>query len=144
MKKQLGLTYIFLLLGIFPTFAQSEFTCAKQRMKDYIIDGQQYNLVLKGSDKGKVFFSFFDVFEYRIALCSSTHKSYKIAIYDIEKKLLYSGSCEDYTKVLDLSFKSNIAGYIEVTCENQGKIEPAFQIVIGFKELKDQTNTNKE
>ena len=115
-----------------------------QRMKDYVVDGQPYYLLLKGSEKGKIFFSFFDIFEYRVALCSTTHKKFKIELFDIEKKLLYSGSCEDYTKVLDLNFKSNIAGYIEVTCENIGTIDPAFQIVIGFKELKDQKNTKKE
>jgi hypothetical protein len=126
------------------TNAQDEFQCAEGRMKDYILDGQPYKLVLKGSDRGKIYFSFFDAFSYRIAICSNTHKKYTIALYDIQKKVLFSGTCEDYSKVLDMHFKSNIAGYIEIVCNDLSASDPTFQIMIGFKMLKDQQNYSKK
>ena len=144
MKLKLRFISLMLLTLAMKLSAQDTIFCARDRMKDFVLDGQEYHLVLKGSDRGKIFFSFFDAFEYRIAFCSNTSKKYKIDLYDIQKKLLFSGSCKDFTKILDVSFKSNIAGYIEIICENQGNIDPVFQILIGFKELKDQKIISKE
>lgn len=107
--------------------------CENNLLNGFIIDGQEYTLNLEDSNTGKIYLTFFDGFQYRIVICSESCKKYKITLFDIEKKVLFSGSCENYTKFLDLKFTSNIACFAEiVTSEPRPKQQ--FKVVIGFKE----------
>lgn len=138
-------TILFIaFLGIQFTFSQKNINCPITELNGYIIDGQQHTLTLKGTNQGKAYFSLFDGFQYRIVICSSTQKNYKIALFDIEKKMLLSTHCDDYTKVIDVAFLSGIAGYIEIIIPGKTNTDPEFEILIGFKEdkaLKKKNNS---
>jgi hypothetical protein len=103
------LLVFLLLISGFKLTAQEKQNCNTTLHDGFIQDGREYSLFLEDGKSGKVYLSFFGGFQYRLLICSSNTKKYKIALYDIEKKLLFSGSCEDYTKKYDLRFKSNIA-----------------------------------
>ena len=134
MIKKLVILITFCFLP-FEGFSQKN-DCKTKALDGYIIDGQVYTLTLEDSKTGKIFLSFFDGFQYRFVICSQTTQKYRIDLYDIEKKILFSGSCEDFTKYFDLKFSSNLAGYIEVTVDKEFKEKQLFKVSIGFKESR--------
>ena len=132
MFKKLGIIIVFYILNLSVSNAQISIWNSSL-LKNYIVDGQEYTLVLEDSNLGKVYMNFFDGYQYRVLICSETTKNYKVTLYDIEKKLLFSGSCDDYIKYLDLKFDSNIACYVEISVADP-KPKQQFKVVIGFKE----------
>ncbi len=132
-------TIITILFSFFMNVTgQTNESCYTNEMKGFIKDGQDYTLTLEDSKTGKIYLSFFEGFQYRVIICSKNIRNFKIALYDIEKNLLFSGSCENYVKDIDLKFKSNIACFAEVTIDKIPDYKPVFSIAIGFKE--DQSN----
>lgn len=113
---------------------QQATACYSGEIKGFIKDGQDYILKLEDSKTGKVFLSFFEGFQYRVVICSSNTKKFGIVLYDINKKPLYSGLCENYIKNIDLKFNSNIACIAEIHVEKLTETKPLFTIAIGFKE----------
>jgi hypothetical protein len=134
------LLFLFLLLVAIKLPAQEKQNCNTTLNDGYIQDGREYSLTLEEGKTGRVYLSFFEGFQYRLLVCSSNTKKYKIALYDIEKKLLFSGSCEDYTKKFDLRFKSNIACVAIISIDVNAVADPKFTIVVGFKETKAEKN----
>jgi hypothetical protein len=134
MLQKIFLFHLFIFLFSLHAMGQVSAPCNKMASDGFIIDGQQYSLDLEDSKIGKVYISFFDGFKYRIAICSSTAKKYKIRLYDIEKKLLFSSSCDNYSKSLDVKFKSNIACYIEIAVDEVSNSPQHFAVNIGFKD----------
>jgi hypothetical protein len=110
-------------------------TLNNKLLEGYIIDGQEYTLKLTESNKGKIYMSFFDGFEYRLVISSQSTQKYSIILFDIDKKILFSGTCDDYTKFLDLKFQSNIACYAEINVDGNNRTSHIFNITIGFKEI---------
>lgn len=136
MKHILSAVFVivfFLAAGI-QLRAQESSACYEKELTGYIKDGQDYSLTLENSKKGAIYISFFEGFEYRMVICSDNIKKFKIALYDIEKKLLFSGSCENYVRSIDLKFKSNIACIAEVSTADVLVEKPVFTIAIGFKQ----------
>jgi hypothetical protein len=112
--------------------------CYDQDMKGFIKDGQDYTLTLEDSKTGKLYLSFFEGFHYRIVICSGNIKKFKISLFDIEKKMLFSGDCDNYIKDIDLKFKSNIACIAEISIDNLPEYKPVFIIAVGFKESQTE------
>jgi hypothetical protein len=125
--------FCLFLSGSINLWAQKS-ACYEKELFGFIKDGQDYSLTLENSNKGSVYLSFFEGFEYRITICSSNTKNFKIALYDIEKKLLFSGNCENFMKSIDLKFKSNIACIAEISTADATVNKPEFTIAIGFKQ----------
>lgn len=134
MKKTLSI-FIIILLTLSGAYSQSANlnSCIAQHLEGFMKDGQNYNLKIENSKSGKVYLSFFQGFQYRLVICSSNAKNYKITLYDIEKKVLFSSACNDYSKTLDFVFKSNIACIAEITVDETTPT-PGFTIALGFKE----------
>jgi hypothetical protein len=123
------------ILGIVSgNFATENSSKPGNYLDGYIVDGQVYVLKLNDSNTGKVFLSFFDGFNYRLLISSKTTQKYQIKLFDIEKKILYSTTCDDYTKFIDLRFQSNAACYAEIAAEGNSSSN-IFSISIGFKEI---------
>jgi uncharacterized membrane protein YciS (DUF1049 family) len=132
---------VILLMPIAITLsAQEKQNCNATLHDGYIQDGREYSLILEEGKTGKVYLSFFEGFQYRLLICSNNSKKYKIALYDIEKKLLFSGTCEDYSKSFDLRFKSNIACVAIISISVNEVADPKFTIVVGFKETQAEKN----
>ena len=107
---------------------------ANNSLDGYIVDGQNNTLKLTDSNSGKAFMTFFDGFNYRLVISSKTTKKYEIKLFDIEKKILFSTTCDDYTKFIDLRFQSNMACYAEIIADGNNNIN-IFNITVGFKEI---------
>jgi hypothetical protein len=134
---RISLFIIFILIfGISKNSAQELNACDIKLLDGFIQDGQNYTLTLEDSKKGLVYFTFFEGFHYRILICSNTSKVFKITLYDIEKKMLFSDLCNNYSKYIDLKFKSNIACVAEIAVDNISGIKPIFNISMGFNEDK--------
>jgi hypothetical protein len=131
--------YIFILF-IFPFVleAQRLDNYAIPHMENYIVDGQTYTLTLSDGTTAKAYLTMFKGFDYRVHISSKTIKNYKISLFDIEKKMLFSGTCENFEKTNDLKFQSNFTGYLQIDIlEGKNDIkDKVFNIVIGFKESK--------
>lgn len=134
MKFYLSLVVISILLTCNQLTAQDSPACYEKELSGFIKDGQDYKLTLENSKKGSIYISFFEGFQYRMAICSDNTKKFKIVLYDIEKKMLFSGSCENYAKSIDLKFKSNIACIAEISTADVLVEKPVFTIAIGFKQ----------
>jgi hypothetical protein len=117
-----------------PSSGQNKQACYSNDLKGFIKDGQDYTLTLENSKTGKIFLTFFEGFQYRLVICSSNTKDFKISLYDIDKKLLYSTVCNDFIKNIDIQFNSNIACIAEVSVDNIAKENPKFTIAIAFKQ----------
>jgi hypothetical protein len=134
---RISLFIIFTLVFAFHKISAQELNACDLKLLDgFIQDGQNYALTLEDSKKGLIYISFFEGFHYRILFCSNTSKKFKITIYDIEKKMLLSDVCDNYSKYIDLEFKSNIACVAEIAVENVSNIKPIFNISMGFNEDK--------
>ncbi len=124
-----------LIFSMFAFSISAQFDCNADQLKGYTIDGRDHLLKLEDSNSGKIFLSFFDGFQYRFAICSPTNKKYNIVLYDIEKKMLFSTTCDNYAQQFDFKFKSNINCYIEVTVNEAESKSPQFRIKVGYKEI---------
>ncbi len=133
MHKYVILVSAFFLLSL-SLNGQPKPDCIQNYLVGYTIDGQIHDFELEDSRIGKVLVSFFEGFQYRFAICSKTTKKYKIELYDIEKKLLFSTFSEDYVKQFDFCFNSNAACYIEITVNEISNEPQQFRIGIGYKE----------
>jgi hypothetical protein len=125
-----------LIFTISKISAQEINACDLKLLDGFIQDGQNYTLSLEDSKKGLIYFTFFEGFHYRILFCSNTSKNFKITLFDIEKKKLFSDFCDNYSKYIDLEFKSNIACVAEIAVDNISGIKPIFNISMGFNEDK--------
>ena len=134
------LLVIFFLMVATKLSSQEKQNCNTTLHDGYIQDGKEYSLTLEDGKTGRVYLSFFEGFQYRLLICSSNTKKYKIDLYDIEKKLLFSGNCEDYSKKFDFKFKSNIACVAIISIDVNAITDPKFTIVVGFKETKADKN----
>ena len=135
MKKIYSLFFILVLTTATYISGQKRNVCNNKLLEGFVQDGPEYSLKLEDSKTGKIFLSFFEGFQYRLVICSENTKKYKIALYDIEKKVLFSGTCEDYIKYLDLKFKSSIACIAEIRVNDYSNSKARFSISIGFKEV---------
>jgi hypothetical protein len=133
---------ILLTVISFSASAQEINNCGNYTMKGYLSDGQDYVIKLNNSNSARVYTSFFENFEYQLYVCSPNIKYYKIYIYDIEKKLLFSGTCDKFTKAWNISFKSTIACIIEIVVDGSPKPGSMFNILLGFKEAETIGKTN--
>jgi hypothetical protein len=134
------LLFIF-LLNLLEALPQKEKKCMDLLSSDFITDGQHYTLTLNNSNTARIFLSFFEGFQYRLVICNNDIRNYTLCLYDIEKKLLFSGSCDNFTNSWDFSFKSTIACVVEIKAEKVEKPEITFNIVLGFKELQPKTDS---
>jgi hypothetical protein len=125
-----------LLFANYKTSAQELRMCNLKLLDSFIQDGQNYTLTLEDSKKGMVYLSFFEGFQYRILLCSNTTKNFRITLYDIDKKVLFSDICDNFSKFIDIKFKSNIACVAEITVDHISNTRPVFNISLGFNEDK--------
>jgi hypothetical protein len=107
-------------------------------MDNFIVDGQTYTLSIIDGTIGKAYLTMFKGFNYRVHVSSKLVKNYKVSLFDIEKKILFSSASENFVKTCDISFVSNFTGYIQVEIdEKQNDGSPKnFNITIGFKESK--------
>lgn len=107
-------------------------------MKGYIVDGQSYTLEISEGTTGKAYLTMFKGFDYRIHVSSKAIKNYKVSLFDIEKKVLFSSTCENFEKTDDIRFQSNFTGHLQIEVkEGQYDLkQTVFNITIGFKESK--------
>lgn len=127
---------IILLSFHFSLFADEKPDCGSNFLHGYIIDGQHYVLNIEESNQGKAFISFLEGFDYRIVICSNSTQKYKVELYDIEKKMLFSGNCENFSKTIDVRFASSIACYLIIVVDAKAGEKSVFNISMGFKESK--------
>ncbi|HOK51093.1 MAG: hypothetical protein WHT29_08655 [Bacteroidales bacterium] len=119
--------------------AQTNPICKEVNLGDYTIDGQSYTLTFDEKPQVSIYLVFFHGFDYRLHFCSPHIKKYRITLYDIEKKVLFSEFCQDNEKSLEFRFDSNLAAIIEISqlVEKEGRITPGdIRITVGFKENK--------
>jgi hypothetical protein len=128
--------FIFLFQIFLPVFSQSGKRCKDFITSDYLTEGQSYTIKLNRSNTARIFLSFFEGYQYRFIICSREIKNYKIYLYDIEKKLLFSGTCDNFAKSWDFIFKSTIACIAELEVEGKQKPNASFDLVLGFKDLE--------
>jgi hypothetical protein len=138
MNKKLVILFFMIFGSLAQVFGQTSSACYNKEMNGFIKDGQDYSLILEDSKTGKIYLSFFEGFQYRLVICSTNTKKFKISLFDIEKNLLYSTTCDNYIKNIDLKFKSNIACIAEVSIDNNPSVNPVFTIAIGFKENQSE------
>ena len=138
MQNKYFLLLILYVILLTPASAQTSASCYSNNLKGFIKDGQDYTLTLENSKTGKIYLTFFEGFQYRLVICSNNTKKFKISLFDIDKKLLYSTSCNDFIKNIDVQFKSNIACIAEVTVDNISADNPKFTIAIAFKQTSSE------
>jgi hypothetical protein len=130
--------YIILLIVLANNIQAQQDILINAPMQGYIVDGQSYTLTISDGTKGKAYLTMFNGFDYRIHVSSKSIKKYKVSLFDIEKKVLFSSTCENYEKTNDIRFQSNFTGYIQIDVKeglNESK-NIDFNIIIGFKERK--------
>jgi hypothetical protein len=118
--------------------AQSLDIAINAPMESFIVDGQTYTLTISDGKIGRAYLTMFKGFDYRVHISSKTIKNYKVSLFDIEKKMLFSGSCENFERTDDIRFRSNFTGFLQIVIdEDQNNIiNKVFNITIGFKESK--------
>ncbi|MCX7986720.1 MAG: hypothetical protein N2662_07260 [Bacteroidales bacterium] len=137
-KKTILLSTILLMttnMGI----GQTSISCSSPNLGDYTIDGQSYSLTFDEKPKVSIYLVFFKGFDYRLNFCSPQLNNYRITLYDIEKKILFSELCEQNEKSLDFRFESNLAAIVEISqrVENEAQFLPGeIRLTVGFKENK--------
>jgi hypothetical protein len=134
--RKVGIIFLFVLsVGL---YGQQQLNFINDNLTGYNIDGQEHNLKLEDSKSGKIVLSFIEGFQYRFIISSKTVKKYKIELFDIEKKLLFSSLCDNYTKVLDFYFKSYMACYVEITANEPSSQLQQFTIGVGYKKVNPE------
>jgi len=138
MKSQNKLWFFIVSLFLFFSGIPEHGTniCKQMLPSGFVSDGRCYQVKFSSNEPAKAYLSFFNGYTYHIAFCSTSVKKYKIELYDIEKKLLFSGNCENYSLSWDLAFQASLSCFAVISPEETIKKEETLAISIGFKELK--------
>lgn len=119
---------------------QQNLPCTVKNMGKYTVDGQSYTLTFDEKPQVSIYLVFFRGFDYRILICSPQIEKFRVTLYDIEKKVLLSESCQNHEISFDFRFYSNLAAIVEISQRvenNQVQIIPGeIHLTLGFKENK--------
>jgi hypothetical protein len=135
--------FIFLIILMWPifSFGQNEKNandCSKQVLgQSFISDGQDHQIVVKGSKYSKLFIVFYPQFNYRISICSkNANTRIEFKLTGNNENLLFSNVNKDYIRIWDFQFSSIMNAVIELKLADNSINEENINILIGYQASK--------
>jgi hypothetical protein len=80
-----------------------------------------------------MYITFSEGFTYQLAACSDKIIRYEIKIFDTQRKLLFSSTCDNYTKKWAFRFKSTVSCIAEFKALESPTPSSQLKVQIGFK-----------
>jgi hypothetical protein len=127
--------FIAIILFSLPAFTNESQGCPSLLSNDFIRDGRNYSLSLNLNKTARLYVSFFEGYQYRIAACSKDVKNFSLNLYDTDKNLLFSGNCENFEQYWNLRFKNTVACIAEISVNQQAHQNGLLNLLIGYKDL---------
>jgi hypothetical protein len=140
--SKIGLSVSFFVF-IFLNTIKGNDPCNSSIPVDYLPYGEQFTINVTNVNPAIAYIPLMHNAMYRLVFCSSDLKKYKVELFDIEKKLLFSTVCENYVTNINVTFNNPVTCYVVVSLYETKQTTGSVKFTIVYKELSKEIEIKK-